>query len=184
VIPPHLLLVGSIRDEIKQTRPFPSAADEAVVTLLATADRVRTALSGVVEAHGITLQQYNVLRILRGAGPKGLPTLEIAARIIERCPGITRLLDRLEARGLVRSVRCPDDRRQVLRHATKKAGALLAGLDRPVADAGRGLLAPLDPARTEELVRLLDALRATASSMSKATSESDRQKNRQKETRT
>jgi D-serine deaminase-like pyridoxal phosphate-dependent protein len=56
--------VGSIRDEIRQTRPFASAADEAVVTLLGTADRVRTALSSVVEAHGITLQQYNVLRIL------------------------------------------------------------------------------------------------------------------------
>jgi DNA-binding MarR family transcriptional regulator len=162
--------MGSIRDEIRQTRPFASAADEAVVTLLGTADRVRAALAQVVEAHGITLQQYNVLRILRGAGDDGLPTLEIATRMIEHSPGITRLLDRLEARRLVRRVRCPDDRRQVLCHATPSARRLLAGLDRPVAEAGQDLLAPLDAARTAELVRLLDTVRATALSTMHSTS--------------
>ena len=65
----------------------------------------------------------------------------------------------------MRRVRCPEDRRQVLCHVTEAARRLLAGLDRPVAEAGRGLLAPLDPARTAELIRLLDAVRlATASS--------------------
>ena len=59
----------SVREEIRQTRPFSSVADEGVVTLLRTADTVRRALSEVVAPHGITLQQYNVLRILRGAGP-------------------------------------------------------------------------------------------------------------------
>jgi DNA-binding MarR family transcriptional regulator len=156
--------MGSIRDEIKQGRPFASAAAEAVVTLLATADRVRTSLAQVVEAHGITLQQYNVLRILRGAGPEGLPTLEIAARMIEHNPGVTRLLDRLEARNLVRRVRCPEDRRQVLCHASEAARRLLTGLEGPVADAGRRVLAPLDRSRTAELVRLLDAVRASAAS--------------------
>jgi DNA-binding MarR family transcriptional regulator len=155
--------MGSIRDEIRQTRPFASAADEAVVTLLGTADRVRTALSAVVEAHGITLQQYNVLRILRGAGEEGLPTLDIASRMIEHSPGITRLLERLERRRLVRRVRCPEDRRQVLCHATEAARRLLAGLDGPMADASRGFLAGLDAAQTEALVRSLDAVRATAS---------------------
>ena len=130
------------------------------MTLLGTADRVRTALSQVVEAHGITLQQYNVLRILRGAGDEGLPTLDIASRMIERSPGITRLLDRLEARRLVRRVRCPQDRRQVLCHATDPARRLLAGLDDDMAGAGRRSLAALDPPRTEELIRLLDAVRA------------------------
>ena len=70
-----------------------------------------------------------MLRILRGAGPEGLPTLEIAARMIEHSPGVTRLLDRLEARKLVRRVRCPEDRRQVLCHATEAARRLLAGLE-------------------------------------------------------
>ena len=161
--------MGSIRDEIQQTRPFASAADEAVVTLLGTADRVRAALSRVVEAHGITLQQYNVLRILRGAGPEGLPTLEIAARMIEHSPGITRLLDRLEASGLVRRERCPEDRRQVLCHATDAGPPPPRRARRPRGEAGRRLLAPLDPPRTAELVRLLDAVRAATASPSTRT---------------
>jgi MarR family transcriptional regulator, organic hydroperoxide resistance regulator len=177
--------MGSIRDEIKQTRPFASLAEEGVVTLLGTADRVRTALSRVVEGHGITLQQYNVLRILRGAGEGGLPTLEIASRMIEKSPGITRLLDRLEARRLVRRVRCPEDRRQVLCHATAAARRLLARLDRPVADAGRGFLAPLDPRRTTELIRLLDAVRSTTvSSVNTSPKQSKAHEKRKEETTT
>jgi DNA-binding MarR family transcriptional regulator len=176
--------MGTIRDEIRQTKPFESAADEAVVTLLGTADCVRTKLSGVTGAHDITFQQYNVLRILRGAGPGGLPTLEIAARMIEHSPGITRLLDRLEARGLVRRVRCPEDRRQVLCHATEKARRLLAELDGPVADAGRQSLSALDGAHTAELVRLLDAVRAaTASLPTPGTDTEQHQKQIEKETR-
>jgi DNA-binding MarR family transcriptional regulator len=175
--------MGSIRDEIKQTKPFASVADEAVVTLLATGDRVRGALSRIVEVQSITLQQYNVLRILRGAGHEGLPTLEIASRLIEHNPGITRLLDRLEARSLVRRVRCPEDRRQVLCTATAAARRLLARLDGPVAEAAGSLLAPLDPPRTAELVRLLDAVRATTSSPSGTIPRENRetQKKRQKE---
>ena len=176
--------MGTIRDEIRQTKPFASAADEAVVTLLGTADRVRTALSRVVEAHGITLQQYNVLRILRGAGDGGLPTLDIAARMIEHSPGVTRLLDRLEAKQLARRVRCPEDRRQVLCHATEAARRLLGGLDGPVADAGRRVLASLDPTRTADLIRLLDAVRATASSVTTASErDPDQEEKRKKETK-
>jgi DNA-binding MarR family transcriptional regulator len=154
--------MGTIGSEIKQGRPFRSAADEAVVTLLGTADRVRTALGHVIEQHDLTLQQYNVLRILRGAGEKGLPTLEIASRMIEANPGITRLVDRLERKRLARRVRCPEDRRQVLCHATPLALALLETLEAPVAAVARTLLAPLDAARTAELVRLLDLVRAAA----------------------
>jgi len=156
--------MGTIREEIRQTKPFASAAEEAVVTLLGTADRVRTALGRVVESHGITLQQYNVLRILRGAGPEGLPTLDIASRMIEHSPGVTRLLDRLGAQRLARRERCPADRRQVLCHATPLALRLLAGLDGPVAEAGRRCLAPLPPARIAGLVQALDAVRATITS--------------------
>src|SRR5436853_5453131 len=83
----------SIRSEIKQRRPFPSPHQEAVVALMRTADRARRLVGDVVEPLGITPQQYNVLRILRGAGDAGLPTLEIAQRMIEQTPGITRLLD-------------------------------------------------------------------------------------------
>ncbi len=169
--------MGTIRDEIRQTKPFPSGADEAVVTLLGTADRVRTALALVTGAHDITLQQYNVLRILRGAGSDGLPTLDIAARMIEHSPGITRLLDRLEDRRLVRRARCPEDRRQVLCYVTPRARRLLAGLDGPVAEAARRSLAPLDPSRTSELIGLLDAVRAATAATPHARSDREAEPN-------
>ncbi|HZJ72423.1 MAG TPA: MarR family transcriptional regulator, partial [Planctomycetota bacterium] len=102
---------GVLQREIRQTRPFPSVEAEAVVGLMRTADVVKRGLARVVEPRGLTLQQYNVLRILRGAGPEGLPTLEIAGRMIEQAPGVTRLLDRLEAKNLVQRARCPRDRR-------------------------------------------------------------------------
>ena len=131
------------------------------MTLLRTADLARRALGAVVEEHAITPQQYNVLRILRGAGASGLPTLEIADRMIEESPGITRLLDRLEAKGLVRRERCPHDRRQVLLH-DRRAGPPAPRGPRRAGRAGAAgrFLAPLDAAGTRELIRLLDAIRA------------------------
>ena len=93
--------------------------------LLKTGDVVRRFLATVAEPHGITLQQYNVLRILRGAGREGLPTLEIAERLIEQAPGVTRLLDRLETKGLVKRERCPMDRRQITCRITRRGGSLL-----------------------------------------------------------
>jgi len=165
--------MGTIQDEIHQTRPFASAAEEAVVTLVATAGRVREGLSQVVEESGITLQQYNVLRILRGAGAAGLPTLDIASRMIDKSPGITRLLDRLEARRLVRRVRCPEDRRQVLCFATAQAFSLLADLDAPMAQGAARFLAPLDRARSIELIGLLDAIRAATASSTRQPSKSE-----------
>jgi DNA-binding MarR family transcriptional regulator len=151
--------MGTIRAEIKQGRPFAGPAEEFVVTLLRTADHVRGALSTVVEPRGATLQQYNVLRILRGAGTAGLPTLEIAARMIETSPGITRLLDRLEAKGLVRRERCPEDHRQVLCRTTAAALELLSALDAPMAAAAAQATGSLDARRMKQLVRLLDKVR-------------------------
>jgi len=155
--------LASIREEIRQTRPFPSAADEALVTLLRTADALRRALERLVEPHGITLQQYNVLRILRGAGDEGLPTLDVGSRMIEQSPGITRLLERLEAKGLARRVRCPRDQRQVLCYATDAARRLLARLDAPMTAASADLLGPLGEAGMSRLTELLDAARRSAS---------------------
>ena len=106
--------MSSLQHELRQRRPFASPAHEAVVGLMRTADLVRRQMTALVEPHGITLQQFNVLRILRGAGDEGLPTLEVAERMIEQTPGVTRLLDRLEAKELVRRQRCPKDRRQHL----------------------------------------------------------------------
>ena len=84
------------------------------MALMRAADRVRRRAARIVEPHGITLQQYNVLRILEAAKEDGVPTLEVAARMIEETPGVTRLLDRLEAKAYIRRQRCPRDRRQHL----------------------------------------------------------------------
>ena len=152
----------SVTSEIRQSRPFPNPATEAVITLLRTADVLRRALSRVVEPHGITLQQYNVLRILQGAGPDGIPTLDVASRMVEAAPGITRLLDRLEKKKLVRRRRCPEDHRRVLCFATEGARRLLAALDEPILSSGQAFFSPLSAARTEELIAMLNAARQTA----------------------
>jgi DNA-binding MarR family transcriptional regulator len=154
--------VSAIQKEIKQGRPFDSKAAEGLVALLRTTDLVRRVLSEVVEPRGITLQQYNVLRILRGAGPSGLPTLEIGQRMIERSPGVTRLLDRLEAKRAVRRKRCPEDRRQVLCWITPAGLEALDDLEAPLARASGSVLGRLGDARTARLIHLLDEVRAAA----------------------
>jgi len=130
------------------------------VALMRTADLVRRHASALLEPHGLTLQQYNVLRILRGAGADGLPTLEIADRMIERTPGITRLLDRLEAKELVRRQRCPKDRRQHLCWATPKALAILQKIDAPAMRQAEETMKGLRHKDRETFVGLLDAVRA------------------------
>src|SRR6266550_7783512 len=152
----------SVLDEIKQQKPFPSKEQEAAVTLLRTADVIRRHLAAVISPRGITLQQYNVLRILRGAGGDGLPTLEIASRMVERAPGVTRLLDRLEAKAFVRRHRGPRDRRQILCWITPPGLALLEELDAPMRDGARAFMAPLGPRDLPAFIRLLDGLRAGA----------------------
>ena len=151
--------MSPIGDEIQQRRPFRSRGQEGLLSLLRTADQLKRHLASVVEPRGLTLQQFNVLRILRGAAPLGLPTLDIAERMIEHAPGITRLLDRLEKKALVRRERCPKDRRRVQVAITTRGLRLLTGLDRPVAEADDQILARLGSRRTITLIRLLDAVR-------------------------
>ena len=148
-----------ILEELKQTRPFASPAQEAMVALLRTADVVNRLIDSVIERHGITGQQYNVLRILRGAGEKGLPTLEIAERMIEQTPGITRLIDRLEAKKLVVRERCATDRRQVFCRISAAGLTLLAKLDEPVRAVGDEALHQLSKKDIAQLLELLDRTR-------------------------
>lgn len=150
---------SQIQREIRQRRPFRSHRQEGLIALLHTADVLRRRLAPIVEPYGITLQQYNVLRILRGAGPLGLPTLEIAERMIEHAPGVTRLLDRLERKKLVRRQRCARDRRQVLCTIRPEGLALLVRLDGPMAEADESWAAPLRPRDVLKLLRILDAVR-------------------------
>lgn len=150
-----------LQREIRQRRPFASRAQEASLAILKTADVVRRSLAPVLAPHDLSSQQYNVLRILRGAGEAGIPTLEIAERMIERAPGITRLLDGLERKGLACRNRCATDRRQVLCRLTPEGAALLARLDAPVLTAHAPVEA-LSERDLATLIRLLDAVRAAA----------------------
>jgi len=111
---------------------------------------------------GLSAAQYNVLRILRGAGQAGLPCGEIAARMISKDPDITRLLDRLEKRRLVTRARESGDRRVVTTRITGEARTLLAGLDEPVAELHRRQLAALGEAKLEALLALLREARGAA----------------------
>jgi MarR family transcriptional regulator, organic hydroperoxide resistance regulator len=148
-----------LREEIRQSKPFDSPAQEAILALYRTSDMLRRQFSQLVEPHGISLQQYNVLRILRGAGKTGIPTLDIADRMIERTPGVTRLLDKLEAKRLVRRQRCPEDRRQVLCWITEPGMRLLAELDQPLATAGIRSMTPLPTGELRALIATLEKVR-------------------------
>jgi len=159
---------SELREELKQTRPFHSPAHEAVVSVLRTAALVQRQLALVVERGGVTLQQYNVLRILRGAGDEGLPTLAIRDRMIEEAAGITRLLDKLERAGHVVRERCTPDRRQVLCRITPAGMAVLAKLDQPVDALNDVALATLDPSEQSKLIELLAAVRASCTRQAKA----------------
>ena len=154
---------GGLQAELKQTKPFRSSSQEAAVALLRTADVLRRRFEEVLAPTEITVQQYNVLRILRGAGEGGLPTLEIAERMIERAPGITRLVDRLESAGLVARERSAEDRRAVLCRATAKGLALLASLDDVVDEADDAALGMLTERERRELTRILGKVREASS---------------------
>jgi DNA-binding MarR family transcriptional regulator len=151
--------VPTVAQEIKQRKAFPSKGQEAAVTLLRTADVLRRHIGAAIEQQGITAQQYNVLRILRGAGADGLPTLEIAARMIEQTPGITRLIDRLENKKLVERERRADDRRCVDCRITAAGLALLARLDAPVRTAADQAFHVVNKLELAQLVTSLDRLR-------------------------
>jgi DNA-binding MarR family transcriptional regulator len=149
-----------VTEEIKQTRPFATKSQEAYVALLRTADDSKRHLGELLEPAGVTLQQYNVLRILRGAGDEGLPTLTVAERMIERTPGVTRLIDRMETKGWVERRRCTQDRRRVWCKITPAGLDLLDSLHRPIESVDHVFEEALEPDELEQLVDYLDRLRA------------------------
>jgi len=152
-------MASRIQQEIKQNKPFPRKSEEAVVALLRTTDLLRRNLAAVIEPLGITVQQYNVLRILRGAGEHGLPTLEIAERMVEQTPGITRLMDRLEAKGLVRRERSLTDRRQVFCRITAAGLDVLERLSPGIREVDESTLGMLGAGELSQLLDLLDRTR-------------------------
>lgn len=149
----------SLQEELKQSKPFDTPADEAVVAVMRTAALLRRAITRRVEPYGVSLAQYNVLRILRGAGPEGLPTLAVRDRLIEEAPGITRLIDKLEEAGCVRRARVGVDRRVVHCIITERGLRLLDAMDTLIKETGRlvstGLPQESDQRGLIELLALL-----------------------------
>jgi len=150
---------GGVQAEIAQRRPFHSVKAEVAVSILRTAALIERYYAQVVARSGLTTQQYNVLRILRGAGEEGLPTLVIRDRMIHEAPGITRLLDKLESAGLARRERTSADRRQVFCFITDKGTQLLADLDDEMRAADEVAVGNLSEADQRQLLKLLESVR-------------------------
>ena len=151
----------SLQQELKQSKPFDTPADEALVALMRTATLVRRAIAQRVEPYGISPAQYNVLRILRGAGPDGLPTLGVRDRLVEEAPGITRVIDKLEESGHVARKRAKDDRRVVHCVITNQGLRLLEAMDTLVKETAGLISAGLaDDAEQRSLIDLLAKVRA------------------------
>jgi MarR family transcriptional regulator, organic hydroperoxide resistance regulator len=152
-----------IQQEIAQRRPFPSVKAEVSVSILRTAALIERHFAQVVANAGITIQQYNVLRILRGAGSEGMPTLVIRDRMIHAAPGITRLLDKLESAGLARRERCSPDRRQVFCYITEQGLIVLDQLEQAMRAADDEAVGILSEAEQRQLLKLLEGVRARRS---------------------
>jgi DNA-binding MarR family transcriptional regulator len=140
--------------DIRQSKPFSSLEEEAFLNLVRTASEFADGIELLLKDFGISAAQYNVLRILRGAGPTGLCRNEIRDRLVARMPDVTRLLDRLESLGLVRRVRDTEDRRQVGTFLTDSGAELLARLDDPVETTHRNQLRHLSADELRTLIAL------------------------------
>lgn len=155
-------MVGRLQAEIRQKKPFGSLEEGVFVNLQRTADALMRGLTARLRPSRLSPPQYNVLRILRGARPEGLPCGEIAERMVTRDPDITRLLDRLEARGLVRRSRGGQDRRVVTAGITDEGLKLLRALDKTILEFHRDLLGHIEEQRLRQLDDLLDRARDKA----------------------
>jgi DNA-binding MarR family transcriptional regulator len=134
--------------------------EEVSLNIVRTADVLMLALMDVLKPHMLSATQYNVLRILRGAAQDGASCKDIGSRLVARDPDITRLMDRLEQRGLVTRDRAKEDRRVVTHHLTEAGLELVNELDRPVEELHRKLMKHMKAERLRELVALLEEVRS------------------------
>ncbi|HUU35810.1 MAG TPA: MarR family transcriptional regulator [Vicinamibacterales bacterium] len=154
--------MGSLQHDLKQQRPFASPEEEAYLNLARTTDLLNREVAAVLKPHQLSAAQYNVLRILRGAGEAGHACSEIASRLVTRDPDVTRLLDKLEARELLARSREHADRRVVTARITAQGLALLDTLDRPMREAVERMLAHMPAAQLRTLTALLELARQAA----------------------
>lgn len=152
----------ALREELKQTRPFKCPEEEAYVAILRTAAVLEHAVAQALKAYGLTPTQYNVLRILRGAGDQGLCRNEVGDRLVTAVPDVTRLLDRMEEMKLISRRRSERDRRVVTTTLSKQGRELVDRLDAPIVAIHRERLGHLTRSDIKALCDLLTAARDVA----------------------
>ena len=148
-----------LKTELKQNKEFPSKEEELFLNIIRTADSLQRSLVELFKRFDLSPTQYNMLRILRGAGEHGSACGEIGERMVTRDPDITRLVDRLEGRGLVQRSRENKDRRVITTRITEDGLKLLAQIDQPVTDAHHAQLGHLTKKQMQELIDLLGLAR-------------------------
>lgn len=151
---------SGLQAEIKQAQPFSSLAQEAFLNLLRTAAILEQSFAEGIRAYDVTPTQYNALRILRGAGPQGLSRNEVRDRMIRPVPDATRLLNRLEGRGLIERTRDSADKRYVTARITASGRELLERMEAIVADLHEQQLRHLSEPELRRLTNLLAKARA------------------------
>jgi len=142
------------------TPRFDSPEQEVFLNLWRTYDKLKALEDEYFAGYGLTPQQYNLLRLLRAAAPEPVTTLRLASRLVSRAPDITRMLDRLEERGLIRRDRPADDRRVVRVSLTDDGRTLLARMAGPLRACHARQLGHLSAGQLSDLARLLRAARA------------------------
>src|ERR1017187_10582158 len=152
---------SKLKDEIKQGKPFESLEAEVFLNLVRTTDALARGGEEILKLVGLSPNQYNVLRILRGAGEQGLCCREVAERMVTRDPDITRLVDRLERRGLLTRSRDSKDRRIITVRISAAGRRILKDLDTPVAKHHRKQLSHMGQGDLRRLAELLVAARET-----------------------
>lgn len=149
----------TLREDLKQTKPFANRQEEVYLNVIRTGDALGRAQDALFKGADLTSTQYNVLRMLRGAGEEGLRCGQVAERLVTRDPDVTRLVDRLLKRGLISRRRDPADRRVVTTTITPLGLQLLAGLDAPVAELHQRQLGHLNDGSLTMLSALLERAR-------------------------
>lgn len=150
---------NDLQAELKQKKPFPRVTAEALLSVLRTAAVVEHEMTESLKPYGITHTQYNVLRILRGAGNKGLCGREVAERMVSRVPDVSRLLDRMEDTGLISRERDPDDRRHVTARITRKGLAMIEQATPQLEVVERARFGQVHAGRLQELIEVLTTVR-------------------------
>jgi DNA-binding MarR family transcriptional regulator len=151
--------ISAVGEEIYQTKAFASLEEELLVSLLRTTDLLHERFEHIIRPFSISMTQYNVLRILRGAEPKGRTCGEIGERMIAREPDVTRLLERMEKAGLIKRTRDSRDRRVVVTRITSAGLKLLDAMEPKLREID-GLLKPMGERKIETTLKLLDEVRA------------------------